>query len=231
MNDPIRYAEQVRTKRRISIIVLCSVLGLGVVGAGGIWVVKRAVPCLQAREYVSQHGLVAGHAETIVIGDSYSAGAGLAHPDTETWTQNIGVPTAVSAIGSTGWANGGVCGDMSYATRLNEVLSQNPDTVIVQGSQNDAVVSREEVRAAYSQILTALDGVEAIIIGPAQPPRARDTAGIAADLKAAAAEHNAVYIDLREVDLSWQEDGLHPTNEGQMTIARLVTETMGSVGE
>ena len=169
----------------------------------------------------------------VVIGDSYSQGAGLPRGPAVAFPALVARATGrtvhLDGFGSTGFTTRGFCADrpVTYGERLtaDHLLALRPTAVIVEGGVNDARHGRPAaVGAAAADLLRRLAAVpEVVVVGPAgvrADPRQLDTVdgALAADSAAA----GRPYVDLRQVRLPLQPDGVHPTREGQEAIAALL---------
>lgn len=175
----------------------------------------------------------------VVVGDSYSQGAGLPTGRAGAFPALLARATArpvfLDGFGSTGFTTRGLCPGrpVTYGERLDPdgLLALRPAAVIVEGGVNDARHGDVPgVEAAAAALLRRLAGVPTVIVvGPAAIPNADPArlaavdAGLAAATRAAGRE----YLDLREHPLPMQGDGIHPTGAGQATIAALLVPLVG----
>lgn len=169
----------------------------------------------------------------VVLGDSYSQGAGLPHGPSDAFpalvARETGRTVHLDGFGSTGFTTRGFCAEqpVTYGDRLtaDHLLSLQPTTVIVQGGVNDARQGRPAaVRAAAADLLHRLARVpQVVVVGPADVQA--DPGRLTTVDEALAADAAAVgrpYVDLRRVRLPLQADHVHPTREGQAAIAALL---------
>lgn len=169
----------------------------------------------------------------VVLGDSYSQGAGLPGGPADAFpallAHRTGRTVHLDGFGSTGFTTRGFCADrpVTYGDRLtaDHLLALRPAVVIVEGGVNDARNGRPAgVGAAAADLLRRLAAVpQVVVVGPADvrsAPHRLDTVddALAADALAA----GRPYVDLRKVRLPLQRDGVHPTREGQAAIAALL---------
>ena len=172
------------------------------------------------------------------LGDSYTtgwAGAG---------TGRRGWPAIVSAahhwrvvnraVAGTGFVNPGWTGQ-PVRTRIATVVRARPGIVFVAAGHNDNRFGRHVTGKAADAVLRrlrrALPDAVIVVIGPiwanGSPPAS--IRGIRAELRASAAEIDAIFVDpIRD---GWfagaagrliLDDGIHPSNAGHRRIARLV---------
>ena len=109
----------------------------------------------------------------VFLGDSYTAasddGGGYV-PDT---AEGMGWTPVLEAVGGTGYL-ATAPGSGPFGTRVDEVVADEPDVVVVQGSTNDVGHPVADVRAAarelYATLGSELPGAEVVVVGPLDPP-------------------------------------------------------------
>lgn len=169
----------------------------------------------------------------VVLGDSYSQGAGLPGGAAQAFPTLVaratGRPVHLDGFGSTGFTTRGLCADrpVTYGDRLtaDHLLALRPTAVIVEGGVNDARFGRPAaVRAAAADLLRRLATVpQVVVVGPAAvqaDPRRLTT--VDDSLAADAAAAGRPYVALRRVPIPLQRDHVHPTRAGQAAIAALL---------
>lgn len=184
-----------------------------------------------------------GRPTAVVLGDSFTVGFGASGvgyvgdlADQMGWT-------AVNAGQSgTGYVNdSGVSGQSVYGARIQAVVAEAPDLVLVQGSTNDvgAASAAAVGRAAqdvYAALHEQLPGVPVIVLGPLDAPTV-DREGVFAvrdALADAAARAGLPFIDpiandwLSSADLF--ADGLHPNDKGYAEFADDLAAELHALG-
>jgi lysophospholipase L1-like esterase len=77
-----------------------------------------------------------------VLGDSYSVGTKLSDPQHQAWDIQLARREhwnlTVRGNGRTSFLNDGYCGNQRYRTRVDHVLADHPQLVIIEGGRNDA---------------------------------------------------------------------------------------------
>lgn len=176
-------------------------------------------------------GQVVAESRVVVLGDSYTVdsadGAGYVPPVAEAldW-----VPL-LEALDGTGYVAPGLTADPSpYRNRLDAVVADRPDLVLVQGSTNDVGAPATELAAAADQLYAALAArlpdARVVVLGPVGPPGV-DPAGVAGVrdvLRQAAAAAGLTFID--PLAGGWLEpseglyaDPVHPNEVGYRQLA------------
>lgn len=208
------------------------VAALGVVGVLAVKIVRADAAadaaCAGLTAYLAEYGdpirYDRGGDTLAVLGDSYAAGDLL--PDrADGWAytvaRNRSADLTLSGIGSTGYVNGGYCGDDTFATRINPLLGA--DTLIIQGGLNDAGESPAAVQAALSALLTAAEDVPTVIvIGPVDSPERDNLEAIDTALADAAEDAGRLYASALDWDVEFLPDRLHMTAEGHQAYAEYV---------
>ena len=176
--------------------------------------------------------LAGGPVKLVVLGDSLTAGYGLAE-DEAFPSQLQGKLTARGHAVEI--ANGGVSGDTSTGalTRLDWAVPEDTDLVIVELGANDALrgVDPKQTKGALREIITTLQkrGSKVLLAGMRAPPN------MGADYEA---EFNAIYKMLAdELDVPLypffldgvaanpdlnQADGIHPNAQGVAEIVKRI---------
>lgn len=212
------------------------------VAAGGLYAWKaarfnasQAAQCQAMTAINRQRGddvpVSSGGETVVVLGDSWSQGVLLDNPREQTWSTAVGRlngwTTYVNAIGGTGFAHDGFCGDQKYATRIPSVLAHNPDMVIVQGGLNDTADTNDGIAAGDSALLHRLAGVrDVVVIGPPAAPARPEAARVDAALRATTQQAGRRYVSTLEWALPYGPDQLHMTAEGHQQFAQMVTAAL-----
>ncbi|MEF3404793.1 SGNH/GDSL hydrolase family protein [Agromyces sp. CCNWLW203] len=189
---------------------------------------------------------VAGGAEVLIIGDSYTEGYGIT-PGTD-WAHLVvadrGWDATIDGISGTGFTQGAAADGrtgIDYASRLRSHADDDSsyDLVVLQGGLNDLFVpaaeQRDNVAAAVRAAHAAWPEAGVVVFGPIAPFGGfgdRDDAGI---IRTAAGEAGALYIDPVSPSLWLDEanspefdlgDGLHVNEAGQEHLAERFVEAL-----
>lgn len=123
----------------------------------------------------------------------------------------------------------------------DEVLSQDPEGVVIMGGTNDVLRQLPldpSVEALRTMVTAAQDeGIEVWIVAPPplDPSYARDLAPLVDAEAALAAELDVPYVDVRDElgqpDTNWapglSSDGVHPSEEGARALADAILDEFG----
>lgn len=184
-------------------------------GAGPDHCAVRAERAAQRAELVTGTG-----PEVLVIGDSYSVGAGVG-PD-RSWPVRLPGRVRVDGFSGSGFSVGAsACGDVSYATRAPRSVRRSTDLLVVEGGLNDHDQPIADVEAGVRRLLGGLrGGPEVLLVGPpVVPDRSREAVeAVDATLARIAAEHGTSYLSMLDAELSLLDDRLHPDEDGQRTF-------------
>ncbi|ROQ05064.1 lysophospholipase L1-like esterase [Curtobacterium sp. PhB172] len=202
-------------------------------GVGGFLVMLPAVSdaCLTipATSTVSASRVssaMARGAEVLIVGDSYTVGRG-SSDGVHGWAQDLaterGWDATIDGVAGSGYVNTGRSHSptMTYRARIEQNASLDPRLVIVQGSQNDWLVSASTLEERVEQALRTAkrqwpDAV-VVAIGPSAPqPRAETTVAISAAVAAGARDAGVPFVDA--VDRQWftaMNSGSYAAGDGQ----------------
>ncbi|MEV5001518.1 SGNH/GDSL hydrolase family protein [Nocardioides sp. LML1-1-1.1] len=223
------------TRHRLVLAALVVLLAATVTGTIWARAGARTDHCgLTAERADARAALVTGRGpEVLVVGDSYSVGAGLPYADS--WPTRLPGRVRVDGFSGSGFSVGAsACGDRSYATRLPRSLRPGTRLVVVEGGLNDFDQPVADVEAGYRRLLAALGGTPALVVGPPVVPHRPDGTGVAVDAALArlTAESGTPYLSMVGVDLSLLDDGVHPDAAGQRAfgdvVAAKVEELLGA---
>jgi acyl-CoA thioesterase-1 len=170
-----------------------------------------------------------GSKRVTVLGDSYSAGYGVALADS--WPSlsaaQLGAAVTVRSLGGTGYA-ASPCGPHdTFADRAASVRSTRPDLVIVQGGLNDVLASPEAIRAGATRMLDSLGGVDVVLVGPPAAPKwTAEAKRVDRTLASFAAAHHVRYVSTLYWPLTFSADGIHPDAAGYRVFAHRVAEAV-----
>ena len=187
--------------------------------------------CAGNREQAQERGaLVTGTGpEVLVIGDSYSVGLGV--KPAESWPTYLPGRVRVDGFSGSGFSyNASGCSGVDYGTRAPDSLLPSTKYVVVEGGLNDYDQPMADIVSGFRRLMDALGGRHVMIVGPANAPsRAEEVVGIDDELARLSKEYGATYVSMLDVDLSYQDDELHPDVEGHRVfgeyVARAVEDT------
>lgn len=148
---------------------------------------------------------IARGSDVLIVGDSYTTGRG-SSDGTHGWAQDLVADrdwdATVDGVPGTGYVNTGATNSArwTYLSRIERSASLDPQLVIVQGSQNDWLVSAETLERRVERTLRAAkrQWPDAVIVavGPSAPqPRATSTAGISSAVEAGAKAAGVPFVD------------------------------------
>ncbi|MDO3396437.1 SGNH/GDSL hydrolase family protein [Nocardioides sp. SOB44] len=153
----------------------------------------------------------------LVVGDSWSAGLGLADPSAS-WPARLDGRVHVAGFSGSGFsARASGCGDVSFAARAPQALAGLPagTLVVVEGGLNDWDRSDVEISTGFEDLLAAVAGHRLVVVGPANAPsRAAYVDRVDALLAELSARHDVGYLSALDVDLDYLDDRLHLTPAG-----------------
>ena len=154
-------------------------------------------------------------ARIVVIGDSWSAGLGLADP-AHSWPARLPGRVYVDGFSGSGFsALASPCGPVAYFERATADARRDADLFLVQGGLNDYDQSDAAITDGFTRLMSALSGHRVIVIGPtAAPARAAAVPRVDRLLASLATEAQVPYLSTRDLTLTYQRDRLHPTQAG-----------------
>lgn len=183
----------------------------------------------------------------VVFGDSYTAGTGANNEFVNYYAYELGKMmgwgnTIISGVGGTGYINTGN-NRKTFRQRINDIISANPDAVIITGGINDLKIATPEqvgTEAAlfFNQIRKALPKCEIIVVSPFWPKATNYPVAYKEALHSAInGIANSDFIDLGESftanpgrALSIQslvyKDGMHPSATGHSVIAEKLSAAL-----
>ncbi|GAB7006271.1 hypothetical protein JCM18899A_37440 [Nocardioides sp. AN3] len=176
-----------------------------------------------AADHAARLREVTGSGRSIaVIGDSWSVGYKLTHPD-RAWPSRLRGRVRVDGFSGSGFSAGASpCGAVSYAMRVG--TTRGADLVVVEGGLNDYDQSFAAVRAGFDLLLSRLRGRHVVVFGPAPAPLrltgARRVDGWLAALSRAQGVDYVSSIGLTH--LPYLPDRLHLTPAGQREYGAFV---------
>jgi lysophospholipase L1-like esterase len=183
---------------------------------------------------------IARGSDVLIIGDSYTTGRG-SYDGEHGWAQDLvaerGWHATIDGVPGSGYVNTGVTHSSrsNYRSRIEQRASLDPALVIVQGSQNDWLVTAETLQARVEQTLRTAKrqwpDALVVAIGPSAPqPRAQTTAGITSAVAAGADAAGVPFVD--PLDEQWFTkmnsasyaaiDGQHLNDDGYRYLAEKI---------
>lgn len=177
---------------------------------------------------VARQHLVSGHgARTVVIGDSYSAGLGLARPG-RSWPRALPGRVHVFGFSGSGFSRGASpCGTVAFDQRAPRALAGDPTLVVVEGGLNDYDRSAQQIRAGLRRLLAEVGDREVLVVGPASAPlRARGAARVDSVLRAEAARSGTPYLSMLGQHFDYLPDRLHLTAAGHREFGAVVARAL-----
>jgi acyl-CoA thioesterase-1 len=217
----------VRKAMVVAVLVLvaaCAGVVLSLARAG-----DEALHCERsAAESVARARIVTGHgARVVVIGDSYSAGWGLADP-ARSWPSSLSGEVHVDGFSGSGFSDGASsCGSAAYADRA--AVASGADLVVVQGGLNDTDQPADDVRSGVRRLLGALRGYDVLLVGPpSAPSRAAAAARVDVLLASEAGQAGIAYLSTLDLDLEYLDDDLHLSEAGHRAFGRAVARALAA---
>ncbi|WP_435771784.1 SGNH/GDSL hydrolase family protein [Nocardioides sp. SYSU DS0651] len=223
------------TRHRLLLALLVGVLATGATVT--VWVGAGAGTdhCARvARAAAERAALVTGDGlDVLVIGDSYSVGAGV--PPRRSWPVRLDGRVRVDGFSGSGFSRGAsACGDVSFATRAPVSVRPGTDLVVVEGGLNDTDQPPADLEAGFAELLRGLQraGVSAdrvVVVGPPAAPARRPARVAAVDraLARLAGAAGVAYLSMRGVELTYLDDRLHPDAAGHEVFGDVVAEHVG----
>ncbi len=154
-------------------------------------------------------------ARVVVIGDSWSAGLGLARI-ASSWPSRLAGTVHVAGFSGSGFSEeAGACRQVSFADRAPAAVRGGADLVVVEGGLNDYDVPNAEIRSGFARLMRELHGRHVVVVGPASAPaRAADVPRVDALLARLTASYGVGYVPTSGLDLPYLGDHLHLTPAG-----------------
>ncbi|MCX6400794.1 MAG: SGNH/GDSL hydrolase family protein [Propionibacteriales bacterium] len=162
-------------------------------------------------------------AEVLVIGDSYSVGAGVRGRDS--WPVRLPGRIAVDGFSGSGYSVGASgCGDVSFASRAARSLRPTTDLVVVEGGLNDFDQPLADIEAGFARLMETLGNTPVLVVGPPPAPDRpfSSVAAVDATLARLAAANGTPYLSMLGVELTYLDDDLHPDPPGHRVFGDLV---------
>lgn len=195
----------------------------------------KSTRCEQFRaDSVTRAGAVTGHGErVVVVGDSWSAGLGLADP-VRSWPSRLPGRVHVAGFSGSGFsALASPCGRVSFADRAPAVVD-GADLLVVEGGLNDWDRTDAEIRTGFARLMRAArsaDVARVVVVGPASAPsRAARVPHVDALLAQLSRQYGVGYVSTADLDLPYLDDGLHLTAAGHREFGDAVARRLAALG-
>lgn len=194
----------------------------------------RPTRCEQFRaDSVARAGDVTGNGErVVVIGDSWSAGLGLAQP-VRSWPSRLSGRVHVAGFSGSGFsAEASPCGRVSFADRAPAVV-RGADLLVVEGGLNDWDRTDAEIRSGFARLMRSVRAAEVsrvVVVGPASAPsRAAQVPHVDALLARLSRQYGVGYVSTADLDLPYLDDRLHLTATGHQLFGDSVARRIASL--
>ncbi|MFL0411979.1 SGNH/GDSL hydrolase family protein [Microbacterium paludicola] len=230
-----------RTRR----IVIASLAAAVLAAAGAVAAVSLtragAEPpgCDDIRAYQERYGEIEtlgdGPREVAVLGDSYSAGDALSDRG-QRWTDVLPsldpeLTVRLDAVPFTGFVNRGACGPNAFTDRIDRIVAEADDALVIQGGLNDVFAEPATVAESVRDVLDAAAGTEhVVVIGPTDAPAREGEAVVDAVLEREAAARGMTYVSALQWELPFGPDRLHLTADGHRAYAEKVLDALTEAG-
>ena len=174
--------------------------------------------------------------DVLVIGDSYSVGAGLAPRDS--WPVRLPGRVRVDGFSGSGFSRGASpCGDVTYASRARESVGARTDLLVVEGGLNDTDQPRADLERGVARLTRVLHRVglspeQVVVVGPVAAPARRHqrVEAVDATLARMSGEAGYSYLSMLDAELTYLDDRLHPDAAGHEVFGDLVAAHLATLG-
>jgi acyl-CoA thioesterase-1 len=204
------------------VAVLVGVVSL-LVSGGARGVDTEHCARLEAQSQLREHQ-VTGHGEhVVVIGDSYSVGLGLRHPETA-WPSRLPGRVQVFGFSGSGFSeHASTCPGASYADRAPDAIRGGAELVVVEGGLNDYDQPEADLRDGFRRLMTELRGHRVLVVGPPDAPsRAAAAERVDLLLRDESARARVDYLPMTGHPFAYLSDRLHLTPAGHREFGDLV---------
>src|SRR3954465_10991255 len=165
-----RVLARVLLPRRRTVLMTVAALVCALVATGVIANRARGANLTTCQRFaaasVERARIVTGSGQrVVVIGDSWSAGLGLAHP-AQSWPSRLPGRVHVAGFSGSGFSeHASPCGRVSFAARAPAALRGGADLVVVEGGLNDFDRSRAEIKAGFVRVVQAAAAYRTVVVG------------------------------------------------------------------
>lgn len=208
------------------VLVTATILTLQLVdraGAGTPLCARLTAQAAQRAELVTGAG-----APATVVGDSWSVGLGHDEP-AGSWPSRLPGRVTVAGFSGSGYSRtASPCGE-SFGTRAARLRTSG--LVVVQGGLNDHDRSTVAITLGFDRLMTALEGRQVVLVGPATAPsRASAVPRVDRLLARLAAASGVPYVATSDLRLPYLPDRLHLTAEGHALYGDAVARRLAALG-
>lgn len=167
----------------------------------------------------------------VVIGDSWSAGLGLADISAS-WPSRLKGRVHVFGFSGSGFsAQASPCGRVSFADRAPSALRGGAELVIIAGGLNDFDQSRADIKAGFARVTRIASRYPTVIVGPAMAPaRQARVPRVERLLRRWARRHAVPYVSTTDLRLPYRRDRLHLTGAGHRAFGDAVARRITALG-
>jgi len=169
-------------------------------------------------------------ARVVVIGDSWSAGLGLDHPE-RSWPSRLPGRVHVAGFSGSGFSAGASpCGRVSFSDRAPAALKGGADLVVIEGGLNDYDESRAAIKAGFARVVRTASPYRVVVVGPAPAPaRARAVPRVDRLLRFLSTVYGVAYVSTADLDLPYLRDRLHLTPAGHREFGDIVADRIAAL--
>jgi acyl-CoA thioesterase-1 len=174
-----------------------------------------------------QHLVTGRGPTTVVLGDSYSAGLGLARPG-QNWARALPGRVHVFGFSGSGFSRGASpCADVAYDQRAERALALHPSLVVVEGGLNDFDQPAGQIRAGFRRLVGEIGSDRVLVVGPPPAPlRGARAARVDAVLREEAARSGTPYLSMIDRRFGYLPDRLHLTPAGHRAFGAVVAAAL-----
>jgi acyl-CoA thioesterase-1 len=213
------------------ILVVGSLLAALMVLASGNATGAQAEHCarLQLRSVQREHAVTGHGPRVVVIGDSYSVGLGLRHPE-QSWPSRLPGQVHVYGFSGSGFSrHASSCAGSQYAERAADAIAGSPGAlVVVEGGLNDYDQPTADLREGFRGLVQVLGGHRVVVVGPPPAPaRAAAARRVDAVLAQESARAGVQYVSMIHEQLRYLGDRLHLTPPGHVDFGNVVRAALG----
>jgi acyl-CoA thioesterase-1 len=233
LDDDLKVGISLVRRAPARALLVVAVLAALLAGSAGERALSDDAPLCErfaAQSLARERAVTGAGAQVAVVGDSYSAGLGLARP-ARSWPSRLDGRVHVFGFSGSGFsARASSCPAVSYADRVGRALRGDADLVVVQGGLNDFDQPVAAVRAGVRRLLAAVGERDVVLVGPpAAPARAERAARVDAVLADEAERAGVPYVTTYHLDLDYLRDGLHLTREGHRDFGDAVAAALADL--
>ena len=223
---PRRRAVLVTVAALVCALAATGLLAARAKGAGLTYCQRFAAASVQRAHFVSGSG-----ERVVVIGDSWSAGLGLEHPE-QSWPSRLPGRVHVAGFSGSGFSeHASSCGRVSFADRAPAALKYGADLLVVEGGLNDFDRTRAEIRAGFARVMASAAAYRTVVVGPAlAPARAGAVPRVDRILSHLATKYDVPYLSMTDLRLPYLPDQLHLQPAGHRIFGDAVADRIAALG-